>query len=183
MKRINFGPKPLMYPQPVLIISTYDAEGNPNAMNAAWGITTDFAEITVSLSEHKTTDNLKIRGAFTVSMATEGFEAACDYVGIESGRKVSDKFARAGFTALKSEFVDAPLIAELPLALECRVKSFEDGILVGEIVNVCADESILTEGKVDVKKLRPISFDPFTNAYFGVGQKVGDAFRDGLALK
>ncbi len=183
MKRVDFGPKPLMFPQPVLIIATYDKDGNPNAMNAAWGITTDFAEISISLSEHKTTDNLKERGAFTVSMATEDMEAACDYVGIESGRKVADKFARAGFTAVKSEYVDAPLIAELPLALECRVKSFEDGILVGEIVNVCADESILTDGKVDVKKLRPISFDPFANAYFGVGEKVGDAFRDGMRLK
>lgn len=183
MKRVDFGPKPLMFPQPVLIIATYDQDGNPNAMNAAWGITTDFAEITVSLSEHKTTDNLKARGAFTVSMATEEYEAACDYVGIESGRKVPDKFRKAGFTAVKSEHVDAPLIAELPLALECRVKSFEEGILVGEIVNVCADESILTEGKVDVKKLRPISFDPFTNAYYGVGEKIGDAFRDGMSLK
>ncbi|MBQ3975086.1 MAG: flavin reductase, partial [Lachnospiraceae bacterium] len=126
---------------------------------------------------------LKARGAFTVSKATEEYEAACDYVGIESGRKVPDKFRKAGFTAVKSEHVDAPLIAELPLALECRVKSFEDGILVGEIVNVCADESILTEGKVDVKKLRPISFDPFTNAYYGVGEKIGDAFRDGMSLK
>ena len=183
MKRVDFGPKPLMFPQPVLIIATYDKDGNPNAMNAAWGITTDFAEISISLSEHKTTDNLKERGAFTVSMATEEYEAACDYVGIESGRKVPDKFAKAGFTAVKSSHVDAPLIAELPLALECRVKSFEDGILVGEIVNVCADESILTEGKVDVKKLRPISFDPFTNAYSGVGEKIGDAFRDGMSLK
>lgn len=183
MKRVDFGPKPLMFPQPVLIIATYDKDGNPNAMNAAWGITTDFAEISISLSEHKTTDNLKERGAFTVSMATEEYEAACDYVGIESGRKVPDKFAKAGFTAVKSSHVDAPLIAELPLALECRVKSFEDGILVGEIVNVCADESILTEGKVDVKKLRPISFDPFTNTYYGVGEKVGNAFSDGMGLR
>ena len=183
MKRVSFGPKPLMFPQPVLIISTYDRDGNPNAMNAAWGITTDFTEITVSLSDHKTTDNLKERGAFTVSMATEDFEAACDYVGIESGRKVPDKFKRAGFTAVKSEYVDAPLIAELPLAMECRVKSFGDGILVGEIVNVSAEESILTEGKVDVKKLRPISFDPFTNSYYGVGEKAGDAFKDGMKLK
>lgn len=183
MKRVSFGPKPLMFPQPVLIIATYDRDGNPNAMNAAWGITTDFTEITVSLSDHKTTDNLKERGAFTVSMATEDFEAACDYVGIESGRKVPDKFKRAGFTAVKSEYVDAPLIAELPLAMECRVKSFGDGILVGEIVNVCAEESILTEGKVDVKKLRPISFDPFTNSYYGVGEKAGDAFKDGMKLK
>ena len=114
MSRINFGSKPYMYPQPVLIIATYDDNGVPNAMNAAWGITTDFNEITISLSEHKTTDNFAKSGAFTVSMATEDQVVACDYVGIESGRKVPDKFARAGFHATKSEFVDAPLIDELP---------------------------------------------------------------------
>lgn len=183
MKRVDFGPKPLMFPQPVLIIATYDQDGNPNAMNAAWGITTDFTEITVSLSEHKTTDNLKARGAFTVSMATEEYEAACDYVGIESGRRVPDKFRKAGFTAVKSAYVDAPLIAELPLALECRVKSFEDGILVGEIVNVSADESVLTDGKVDPKKLKPITFDPINNTYIGLGEVVGEAFKDGNKIR
>jgi flavin reductase (DIM6/NTAB) family NADH-FMN oxidoreductase RutF len=181
--RVNFGPKPLMFPQPVLIIATYDEDGRPNAMNAAWGITTDFSEITISLSEHKTTDNLAVCGAFTVSMATEDYVTACDYVGIESGRKVPDKFVRAGFHAIPSSFVDAPLIAELPMAIECKVKSFADGILTGEIVNVCADEIILTDGKIDVRKLRPISFDPMGNAYFGVGDKVGRAFSDGAKLK
>lgn len=183
MSRINFGAKPLMYPQPVLIIGTYDENGNPNAMNAAWGITTDFKEITISLSEHKTTDNLRARKAFTVSMATEEQVVPCDYVGIESGNKVPDKFARAGFHATKSEFVDAPLIDELPLALECKVKSFIDGILVGEIINVSADESVITGGEVDITKVKPISFDPFGNAYYGVGAKVGNAFKDGGALK
>ena len=183
MSRTNFGAKPLMYPQPVLIIGTYDENGVPNAMNAAWGITTDFKEISISLSEHKTTDNLAKRGAFTVSMATEDQVVACDYVGIESGRKVPDKFEKAGFHATKSEFVDAPLIDELPLALECKVKSFTDGILVGEFVNVSADDSVITDGKVDMKKLRPIAFDPFNNAYVGIGEKVGNAFSDGAKLK
>ena len=167
----------------ILIIGTYDENGVPNAMNAAWGITTDFKEISISLSEHKTTDNLAKRGAFTVSMATEDQVVACDYVGIESGRKVPDKFEKAGFHATKSEFVDAPLIDELPLALECKVKSFTDGILVGEIVNVSADDSVITDGKVDMKKLRPIAFDPFNNAYVGIGEKVGNAFSDGAKLK
>lgn len=183
MSRINFGSKPLMYPQPVLIIATYDENGVPNAMNAAWGITTDFNEISISLSEHKTTDNFAKTGAFTVSMATEDQVVGCDYVGIESGRKVPDKFEKAGFHATKSEFVNAPLIDELPLALECSVKSFEDGILVGEIVNVSADESIVTDGKVDLNKLRPIAFDPFNNAYMGLGEKVGNAFSDGKRIK
>ena len=183
MSRINFGSKPLMYPQPVLIIATYDENGVPNAMNAAWGITTDFNEISISLSEHKTSDNFAKTGAFTVSMATEDQVVGCDYVGIESGRRVPDKFERAGFHATKSEFVNAPLIDELPLALECRVKSFEDGILVGEIVNVSADESVVTDGKVDLSKLRPIAFDPFNNAYMGLGEKVGNAFSDGKRIK
>lgn len=183
MSRKNFGAKPVMYPQPVLIIATYDENGVPNAMNAAWGITTDYKEITISLSEHKTTDNLAVRKAFTVSMATEDQVIPCDYVGIESGRKVPDKFAKAGFHATKSEFVDAPLIDELPMALECRVKSFNDGILVGEIVNVSADESVLTDGKVDPKKLKPITFDPINNTYIGLGEVVGEAFKDGNKIK
>ena len=183
MSRVNFGSKPIMLPQPVLIIGTYDENGVPNAMNAAWGITTDFHEITISLSEHKTTDNFRIRGAFTVSMGTEDQVVPCDYVGIESGRKVPDKFAKAGFHATKSAFVDAPLIDELPMALECKVKSFENGLLVGEIVNVSADESVITDGKIDLSKLRPIAFDPCNDAYVALGRKVGNAFKDGFAMR
>lgn len=183
MSRVDFGAKPLMYPQPVLIIGTYDENGVPNAMNAAWGITTDFKEITISLSDHKTTDNLAKTGAFTVSFATENQVKACDYVGIESGRKVYNKFEKAGFHATKSEYVNAPLIDELPVAMECKVKTFENGILIGEIVNVSADESVVTNGKVDLEKVKPIAFDPFNNAYVGVGNKVGNAFKDGLELR
>ena len=172
MSRVNFGAKPNMYPLPVLIIATYDKDGNPDAMNAAWGVVTDFNEISISMGDHKTTDNLAATGAFTVSMATEDTVVGCDYVGIESGRKVPDKFARAGFHATKSEFVNAPLIDEL-----------DNGILVGEIVNVCADESVLTDGKIDPKKLKPIAFDPVNNTYLAMGDKVGDAFGSGKALK
>ena len=183
MSRINFGAKPIMLPQPVLIIATYDENGVPNAMNAAWGITTDFKEITISLSNHKTTDNLALRKAFTVSMATEDQVIPCDYVGIESARKVPDKFQKAGFHATKSAFVDAPLIDELPMALECIVKSYDDGILIGEIVNVSADESVITDGKIDPAKLKPIAFDPANSAYLALGAKVADAFSAGKALK
>ena len=183
MGRIDFGAKPMALPMPVFIIGTYDENGVPNAMNAAWGCITDFQEITISLSEHKTTENLSKTGAFTVSMATEDTLIACDYVGIESANKVPDKFERAGFHAVKSEKVNAPLIAELPMALECRVKSFEDGILIGEIVNVCADESVVTDGKIDVRKLRPITYNPCDNTYTGLGEVLGNAFSDGLKLK
>lgn len=176
MSRIDFGAKPWLYPMPVLIIGTYDENGKPNAMNAAWGMITDFDEISISMGDHKTTDNLAVTGAFTVSMATEATVEDSDYVGIASGRKVSDKMEKSGFHTTKSTHVNAPLIDELPMALECRVKSFENGILIGEIVNVNADESILTDGKIDPKKLKPISYDPVNNTYLGMGEVVGKAF-------
>lgn len=183
MSRIDFGSKPFMYPMPVLIVTTYDENGVPDAMNAAWGIVTDFDEISISMASHKTTDNIEKTGAFTVSMATEEFVTACDYVGVESARKVPNKFEKAGFHATKSEKVNAPLIDELPMALECKLRSFENGILIGEIVNVTADESVLTDGKIDPKKLKPICFDPVNNTYMKLGEVVGKAFSDGLKLR
>ncbi len=183
MSRVNFGAKPWIYPMPVLIVGTYDEKGIPNAMNAAWGCITDVNEITISMGSHKTTENLAQTGAFTVSFATESTVVACDYVGVESAGKVPDKFAKAGFHATKSDFVNAPLIDELPMALECKVKSYEDEILIGEIVNVTADESILTNGQVDPKKLKPIAYDPVNHNYVGLGEIVGKAFQDGLKLK
>jgi flavin reductase (DIM6/NTAB) family NADH-FMN oxidoreductase RutF len=156
-------------------------------MNAAWGGITESEEITICVdSGHKTAENLLARKAFTVSMATAKHMAACDYVGIVSGNKEPDKFAKAGFHATKSEFVDAPLIDELPMALECELLSYNEETcrLVGRIVNVSADESILGEnGKVDVAKLRPITYDSMNHHYLVLGEKVGQAFQDGLALK
>ena len=125
MSRVNFGVKPWLYPMPVLIVATYDENGVPDAMNAAWGIITDMNEISISMGEHKTTENIAKTGAFTVSMATADTVTASDYVGIESAAKVPDKFAKSGFHATRSEFVNAPLIDELPMALECKVKSFD----------------------------------------------------------
>ena len=183
MSRVNFGAKPWLYPMPVLIIATYDENGVPDAMNAAWGIITDTNEISISMAEHKTTENLAKTGAFTVSMATADTVAASDYVGIESAKKVPDKFEKAGFHATKSEYVNAPLIDELPMALECKVKSFEKGILIVEIVNINADESILTDGRIDPAKLKPICYDPVNNDYLVLGEKVGNASKDGLKLK
>ena len=184
--RKNFGPKPILYPQPVFIIATYDENGVPDAMNAAWGGISEMAEITMCIdSAHKTAKNAVARGAFTVSMATAEQVVACDYVGIVSGNDEPEKFKKAGFTAEKSGFVDAPLIKELPMAIECRLVSYDPETcrMVGEVVNVCADESVLTDGKIDPKKLRPIVFDAIHNDYLDLGEKVGNAFRDGLALK
>ena len=185
--RKNFGAKPMCYPMPVYIIATYGADGTPNAMNAAWGGISDDTEISICVSAgHKTTANILERKAFTVSMATVQQLAACDYVGIVSGNKEPDKFAKAGFHATASEFVDAPLIDELPMALECRLVSYDPETcrLVGEIVNVSADESVLGEnGKVDAAKLQPITYDPMNHHYLALGGQVGQAFHDGLALK
>ena len=185
--RKNFGAKPMCYPMPVYIIATYNEDGTPNAMNAAWGGITEESEITICVDDgHKTAENLVARKAFTVSMATAEQVTACDYVGIVSGNKVPDKFARAGFHATKSAFVDAPVIDELPMALECEVISYdaETCRLVGRIINVCADESVLGEnGKVDVSKLQPITYDPMNHHYLVLGETVGQAFHDGVALK
>ena len=185
--RKNFGPKPICYPQPVFILAAYDEKGVPNAMNAAWGGISEDREVSVCISaDHKTTLNILQKKAFTISMATADQLVACDYVGIISGNQVPDKFAKAGWHATKSQFVDAPLIDELPMAMECELLSYdpESCRLVGRIVNVSADEAVLNEkGKVDPAKLRPITFDPMNNAYLVLGEKVGNAFRDGLQLK
>lgn len=183
MNRVDFGVKPWIIPMPVLIVGTYDENGVPNAMNAAWGMISDTNEITISMSEHKTTSNLEKTGAFTVSIATKDMLVPCDYVGIESAAKVPDKFIRAGFHATKSSVVNAPLIDELPMALECRVKSYENEILVGEILNVSADEAVLTDGKIDYKKINPIVYNPVTNNYMVLGDVVGKAFSDGVKIK
>lgn len=183
--RKNFGAKTWMYPLPVLIIGTYDEEGNADAMNAAWGGIYDANQVVLCLSaDHRTTKNIKAKGAFTISFADESHVAACDYVGLVSGNKEPDKLKKAGFTVTKSAYVDAPIINELPMALECRLVKFnEDGNVVGEIVNVSADESVLGEnGMVDTAKLRPISFDPVNNGYFVLGERVGNAFSDGAEI-
>ncbi|MBR4264702.1 MAG: flavin reductase family protein [Bacteroidales bacterium] len=183
--RKDFGAKAILFPMPVLIIGTYNADGTPNAMNAAWGGISDDTQISICLSPtHKTVENLKLKKAFTVSVADAKHLAECDYVGIASGNNVPDKFAKAGFTAVKSDKVDAPLIAELPFALECEMISYDDQTcrLVGEIVNVCADESILTDGKIDIAKLQPLVYNPSAHTYHVVGNKVGNAFSDGKKL-
>lgn len=159
--RKNFGAKPWVYPQPVLMIGTYDENGTPNLMNAAWGGQYGANTVMLCLSSHKTTDNIRLKGAFTVSFATAATVIPCDYVGIVSANKEPDKVKKAGFTTTKSKNVDAPIINELPLTLECKLVKFnEDGVVIGEIINVCADENILTDGNVDYKKLDAIIFDP-----------------------
>mgnify|MGYP000131972719 FL=1 len=169
------------------MLATYGEDGTPDVMNAAWGGISEGNELSLCISAgHKTTKNFLARQAFTVSMADVAHMAACDYVGIVSANTGANKFEKAGFHAVKSEFVDAPLIEELPIAVECRVKSYDKDTcrLVGEIVNVSVDERVLNEqGQVDVAKAQPITFDPFNNTYVALGAVVGDAFKAGNALK
>lgn len=185
MSRKNFGAKTYLYPQPVLIIGTYDEDGNPNAMNAAWGGIAGPSEIIVDLGSHKTTDNIQKTKAFTISIADAEHTVASDYVGVVSANKEPDKLKKAGFTTVKSDFVNAPIINELPLVLECELKEIINGSLyLGEIKNVSADESILDDnGEVDLTKFSPITYDPIHHGYYKLGEKVGNAFKDGLQLK
>ncbi len=185
----NFGPKPMLFPMPVLILATYDKDGKANAMNAAWGGIVEADQICISLSKHLTTENIDLNKAFTVSIADADHVVACDYVGIVSGKKEPQKMEKAGFTTRKSEFVNAPVINELPLCLECELlridgeASKDEMHYIGKIVNVCADEKILdAEGNVDVTKLRPICYEPGCHGYYELGRKVGQAFSDGKKL-
>ncbi len=185
--RKNFGAKAWTYPQPVFIIASYDDNGVADAMNAAWGGISEDAQLSMCLSAgHKTVKNILARGAFTVSMADAAHVAECDYVGIVSANDVPNKLEKAGLHTTKSKLVDAPLIDELPMTLECKLVSYDEEScrMVGEIVNVSAEERILdAQGKIDPDKLQPIIFDPVHNTYRKLGEKVGNAFQDGLKLK
>ena len=185
--RKNLGTKAILYPMPVLIIGTYDQKGTPNAMNAAWGGISEETEISICVDDsHKTADNVISSGAFTVSIADKNNVVAADYVGIVSGNNQEDKIAKCGWTAEKSDFVNAPLFKELPLTLECKLKSYDKDTcrLVGEIVNISADESILDEkGKITLDKFFPITYDPVGHTYRTLGEIVGKAFSDGKNLK
>lgn len=185
----NLGPKPMIYPMPVLILATYDKDGKANAMNAAWGGIVEADQICISLSKHKTTENIDLNKAFTVSIADAEHVAACDYVGIVSANNEPNKMEKAGFTTHKSEFVNAPVIDQLPLCLECELlridgdASKDEFHYIGKIVNICADEKILDEkGTVDLSKFHPIAYDSGAHGYYRLGEKVGQAFSDGKKL-
>ncbi|MBR6863442.1 MAG: flavin reductase [Bacteroidales bacterium] len=179
--RKNFGPDHALVttPQPCVMIATWDKDHTPDVMMAAWAGQYDYKQIVVSMSKHKTTENLERTGAFTVSFADIRTVAESDYFGLVSGNKVPDKVAKVGFTFTPSPNVDAPIIDQYPLTLECKVVSWADGILVGEVVNMSADESILTDGKVDLAKLQPIVFDAASMTYRSIGDVVGQAWGAG----
>ena len=181
----DLGVKTILFPMPVLIIATYNSDGSADAMNAAWGGIHDTNQIGICIApEHKTAENILQRKAFTVSMADAAHVTACDYVGIVSGNDVPDKLERAGLSVTKSEFVDAPVINELGLCLECELVSYDvkTGCMVGNIVNVCADESVLSDGKIDIDKLEPLTYDCVNLVYRKPGQVAAKAFSEGKKL-
>jgi flavin reductase (DIM6/NTAB) family NADH-FMN oxidoreductase RutF len=181
--RKDFGVKPILYPQPVLIIGTYNEDGTPNAMNAAWGGLCGANKLIIDLGQHKTTDNILRNKEFTVAVADAPHMVEADYVGLVSGNKVADKVAKAGLHTEKSDKVNAPIIEEFPITLECKLlRVTEDGI-VGEIVNVCADERVLDEnGQIDPIKVQAITYDPVRHTYIQLSETVGNAFSDGKKL-
>lgn len=170
------------------MIATYNEDGSVNVMNAAWGAMVERDIVALNLSEgHKTVQNIKARGAFTVSIVDAAHVVEADYFGVESGNKVSDKLARSGLTAGRAEAVDAPVINEFPLCLECQFIEYQGGEygcgVIGRVVNVTADERVMADGKVDISRVDAIAFDPYTHGYYRVTERVGEAFKDGLKLK
>jgi len=187
--RKNFSDKAVITPLPAIMIATWDENKNPDVMMAAWGGQCGPRHITFELSKHKTTDNIRLKQAFTISFATKGDIVQSDYFGIVSGNDVPDKVAKAGFTITPSPNVDAPIINEYKLTLECKVVTFDEdenggARVVGEIVNMSADESILDEdGNIDLGKLQPVIFDSAKNEYRVVGEKVGTAWGAGKTIQ
>lgn len=177
-----------LFPMPVLMVATYNDDGSVNVMNAAWGMMQERGVVALNLSEtHKTVQNIKARGAFTVSIADAAHVAEADYFGVESGNSVVDKLAKSGLSASKAETVDAPVINEFPLCLECEFIEYQDNEygcgVIGKVVSVTADERVMDGDRVDISLVNAIAFDPYTHGYYRVSERVGDAFRDGLKFK
>ena len=185
--RKNLKPKAYIYPLPVLIVSSYDENGIPNAMNAAWGTVCDTAQVSICLSAtHKTVKNILKTNAFTVAIADKQNLVEADYVGIVSGNKEPNKLEKTGWTIIKSEFVNAPIIQNFPLLLECKLISYntETEICIGEVVNVSVEEGILnSNGNIDLTKFNPLCYDCDTHGYYVLGERVGNAFSDGKKIK
>ena len=184
----DLGVKPAAFPMPVLMIATYCEDGTVDVMNMAWGGICDTDKIALNITEsHKTSENIKKRMAFTISVADLPHLKEADFFGIASGNKMADKFARSGLHAVKSEKVDAPVVEEFPITMECKVLEYHHtpyGFrVVGEIVGVLAEENVLDEkGKVDPTKLNAFVFDTFRNGYYAIGEKVGQAWSSGADL-
>ncbi len=173
-----------IFPMPVLMIATYNEDGTVNVMNAAWGTMFERDQVILNLTEtHKTVQNIKARKAFTVSIADSKHVTEADYFGVVSGNNTPDKFEKSGLTATKSENVDAPIINEFPICMECEFIEYGDCGVLGKVVNTSVDESVMDGENVDITKLSAIAFDPYTHGYYKVEERVGDAFKEGFKLK
>ncbi|MCB6203790.1 flavin reductase family protein [Extibacter muris] len=177
-----------IFPMPVLMVASYNEDGSVNVMNAAWGTMQERGTVALNLTEtHKTVKNIKVKGAFTVSIADVAHVVEADYFGVESGNKVANKFENSGLTASKAEKVDAPVINEFPLCLECEFIEYQNSEygcgVIGKVVNITADESVMNGDKIDMSLVNAIAFDPYTHGYYRVSERVGEAFKDGLHLK
>ena len=177
-----------IFPMPVLLISTFNEDGSPDVMNAAWGTMVDRDVVALNLSEtHTTVKNIKARKGFVVHIADAKHVVEADWFGCVHGEKEPDKFKKSGLTYVKSDLVDAPIINELPIALECGFLEYQSGAtglgVIGKVLRTSVEEANLRDGKVDVDSVEAIAFDPYTHGYYRVGGRVGDAFKDGLGLK
>lgn len=188
MSKKDLGVKPYTFPMPTLMIGTYNENGSVDVMMMAWGGICAENMVALNLeADHKTVANLRNRKAFTLAVPSAETIKASDFFGIATANKMSDKFARSGLHAVKSDKVDAPVITEYPLTMECTVEKFEDepyGLRVlGRIVNTIADESVLDEnGKVDAGKLHAFAFDQMQNGFYAVDRKIGKAWNAGAGL-
>ena len=186
--RVNIKTTEAIFPMPVLLVATYNEDGSVDVMNAAWGTMLERDHVILNLTEtHKTVQNIKARKAFTVSIADAAHVTEADYFGVVSGNNTPDKFANSGLTAEKSTLVDAPVINEFPICMECEFIEYQDDQygcgVIGKVVNVTADESVMDGNSVDIEKVSAIAFDPYTHGYYKVTERVGNAFQDGLQLK
>lgn len=177
-----------IFPMPVLLIATFNEDGTVDVMNAAWGTMLDRDMVALNLTEtHKTVQNIKARKGFVVHIADAKHVVEADYFGVVSGNKSPDKFAKSGMTFTASELVDAPVINELPIAMECEFVEYQSddtGLgVIGKVLRTSVEEAHLKDGKVDVGSLQAIAFDPYTHGYYQVSERVGEAFKDGLKLK
>ena len=177
-----------IFPMPVLLVATYNEDGTVDVMNAAWGTMLDRDRVALNLTEtHKTVENIKKRKGFVVHIADAAHVVEADYFGVVSGNREPRKFANSGLTAEKSALVDAPIIREFPLCLECEFIEYQNGAygvgVIGKVVNVTADERVMAGDKVDMSLVDAIAFDPYTHGYYRVAERVGEAFHDGLKLK
>ena len=177
-----------IFPMPVLMVATYNEDGSVDVMNAAWGTMQERGNVALNLTEsHKTVENIKARKAFTVSIADTAHVVEADYFGVVSGNNENKKFENSGLSATKSDVIDAPIINEFPICMECEFIEYQTNEygcgVIGKVVRITADDSVMNGDNIDISLVNAIAFDPYTHGYYKVTERVGEAFKDGLQLK